>query len=183
MTTLGDNEELAKARYEVELATIDCAEFSLFIGEAQVATLPRGNFEFSVEWGKLIFAWWGAGVSQSWRVMAYEIDGGELRLQATRGMARETALLTLRDPARCLKGRRETREHENMTLDERRIAYSETLSRLITNNFDGARVQRATTGGCPFAFGNRPVCAARPEVKRRSGSGDRRQRSRIAAPH
>lgn len=146
MTTLGDNEELAKARYEVELATIDCAEFSLFIGEAQVATLPRGNFEFSVEWGKLIFAWWGAGVSQSWRVMAYEIDGGELRLQATRGMARETALLTLRDPAQCLKGRRETREHENMTLDERRKAYAETLSRLITNNFDGAGVQRATIG-------------------------------------
>ncbi|HKQ77066.1 MAG TPA: hypothetical protein VJ810_25445 [Blastocatellia bacterium] len=146
MKTLGDNEELASARYAVELATIDCAELSLFIGEAQVATLPRGNFEFSVEWGKLIFAWWGEGVSQSWRVTAYEIDRGELRLRATRGMAREAAMLTLRDPARRLKGRRETRELEVMTLGERRKAYAKTLSLLITNNFDGARVQRVTVG-------------------------------------
>ena len=154
MTTLGDNEELAKARYEVELATIDCAELSLFIGETQVATLPRGNFEFSVEWGKLIFAWWDEGVSQSWRVTAYEIYRGELRLRATRGMARETELLTLCDPARRLarqfarqfEGRREASGHENMTLGERREVYAETLSRLITNNFDCARVRRMTTG-------------------------------------
>src|SRR5215510_2930762 len=126
MTTVGDNEELAKARYEVELATIECAELGLFIGEAQVATLPRGDFEFSVEWGKLIFAWWGAGVSQSWRVTAYEIDRGELRLQATRGMSREPALLTLRDPSR----RRGIRELDNMALGERRKAYADTLSRL-----------------------------------------------------
>src|SRR5215475_2602867 len=146
MTTLGDNEELAKARYEVELATIDCAEMSLFIGGTQVATLARGNFEFSVEWGKLIFSWWNDGVSQSWRVTAYQIDRGELRLRATRGMAREAALLTLRDPAKWLNGRREARERENMTLGERRIVYAETLSRLITDNFEGARVQRATAG-------------------------------------
>src|SRR5215468_4524818 len=146
MKTLGDNEELAEARYEIERATIDCAELSLFIGDVQAATLARGNFEFGVEWGKLIFAWWDEGVSQSWRVTAYEIDRGELRLQATRGMARETALLTLRDPAKWLYGRREARERENMTLGERRKGYAETLSRLITNNFEGGRVQRATVG-------------------------------------
>jgi len=142
MTTLGDNEEVVKARYEIERATIDCAEMSLFIGGVPAATLARGNFEFSVEWGKLIFAWWDEGVSQSWRVIAYEIDHGELRLQAARGMARETALLTLRDDARW----RETRELEDLPLGERRKTYAETLSRLITNNFDDARVQRATTG-------------------------------------
>src|SRR5262247_3825314 len=136
MTTLGDNEESAKARYEVELATIDCAELGLFIGETQVATLTRGNFEFSVDWGKLIFAWWNEGVSQSWRVTAYEIDRGELRLLATRGMARETTLLTLRDPAKW----REMRERENLPLGERRRRYAETLSRLITKNFNGTRV-------------------------------------------
>src|SRR5262247_1220840 len=141
MTTLGDKEELAKARYEVERATIDWAELSLSIDDAQVATLPRGDFEFSVEWGKLIFAWWGAGVSQSWRVTAYEIDRGELRLQATRGMDRETSLLTLRDPAKW----REMRERENLPLGERRRRYAETLSRLITKNFNGTRVERVTT--------------------------------------
>src|SRR4029453_10670691 len=118
MKTLSDNEESAEAKYEIERATIDSAELSLFIGGVQAATLARGNFEFGVEWGKLIFAWWDEGVSQSWRVTAYEIDRGELRLKATRGMACETALLTLLDSALRREGRRETRGHENMTLGE-----------------------------------------------------------------
>src|SRR5262247_1591651 len=141
MKTLSDNEESAKAKYEIERATIHCAEMNLFIGDVPAATLARGNFEFGVEWGKLIFAWWDEGVSQSWRVTAYEIDRGELRLQATRGMARETALLTLRDPAKW----REMRERENLPLGERRRNYAETLSRLITKSFNGTRVERVTT--------------------------------------
>ncbi|MGE0131089.1 MAG: hypothetical protein AB7U82_23675 [Blastocatellales bacterium] len=142
MTPLNDNEELAKARYEIERAMIDCVELSLLIGDEPLATLTRNNFEFSVEWGKLIFAWWDEGVSQSWRVMAYEIDRGELRLQAARGVGRETAILTLRDPGEW----REIRELENLPREDRRKIYTETLARLITNNFDGARVHRATTG-------------------------------------
>lgn len=142
MTPLNDNEELAKARYEIERLTIDCAEVSLFIGDAPVATLTRDSFEFSVEWGKLIFAWWGDGVSQSWRVMAYEIDRGELRLQAARGLGRETAILTLRD----LNKWREIRELENLPLGERRKVFAGTLARLITNNFGSAKIQRAITG-------------------------------------
>src|SRR5215468_8005282 len=116
MKTLGDNEELAEARYEIEGAMIDCAELGLFIGDVRAATLARGNFEFSVEWGKLIFAWWDEGVSQSRRVTPYEIDRGELRLRATRGMARETTLLTLRDQAKW----HEMRGLENPSPGERR---------------------------------------------------------------
>jgi hypothetical protein len=59
MASLNDDEGLAKARYEIERATMDCAELRLFIGDALSATLRPGEFEFSVEWGKLIFAWWG----------------------------------------------------------------------------------------------------------------------------
>jgi hypothetical protein len=140
MKPLDDKEESAKARYEIERAMIDCGELSLFIGEVQAATLARDNFEFSVEWGKLIFAWWDEGVSQSWRVTAYEIERGELRLRATRGMAREMTLLTLRDPGR----RREMLERENSPPGERRRRYAETVARLITNSFDGARIERAT---------------------------------------
>jgi hypothetical protein len=142
MKTLSDNEEAAKARYEVESATIDCLEISLFIGDVQAATLARGDFEFSVEWGKLIFAWWGDGVSQSWRVTAYEIGRGELRLRAARGMFGETALLTLRDPAKWL----DMPERRNLPPGERRRVYAETLSRLITKSFDGVKIQRSAIG-------------------------------------
>jgi len=58
MKAVNNNEESAKARYEIERAAIECAEMLLFIDEVQAATLARGNFDFSVEWGKLIFAWW-----------------------------------------------------------------------------------------------------------------------------
>jgi hypothetical protein len=141
MKMLDDNKESAEARYEIERAMIGCAEMSLFIGGVQTATLARGNFEFSVEWGKLIFAWWDEGVSQSWRVTAYEIDRGELRLRATRGMSGGTILLTLRNPAKW----REMRERENPPPGERRRLYLDTLSRLITKSFPGARIERATT--------------------------------------
>src|SRR5262249_40360846 len=142
MKTLSDSEESAEARYEIERATIDCAELTLFIGGVQAATLARGNFEFGVEWGKLIFAWWDESVSQSWRGTAYGICRGELRLQATGGMARETTMLNLRDPAKW----REMRERESLPLGERRRSYAETLSRLITKSFNGTRVERVTTG-------------------------------------
>jgi hypothetical protein len=145
MIPITDNQAATGARYEIERAMFDGAQWQLLAGDALVATLPRGNFEFSVEWGKLIFAWWSDEASQSWRVVAYELDRAELRLQATRGMARELAILTLRDPAKW----RAVRELENLPLSERRQLYAKLLSHLIAGNFENARVQRATTGADP----------------------------------
>jgi hypothetical protein len=162
MKTICDNEESAKARYEIERATIDCAEMGLFIDGVQESTLARGDFEFSVEWGKLIFAWWGDGVSQSWRVKAYEFDRGELRLRATRGMSGETTLLALRGqvkwrpesrPESRPEWRHGLRERENPPPGERRRSYAETLSRLIVKEFDGAKIQRATIGSSRSSSG------------------------------
>ncbi len=149
MTPLNGNDELARARYEIERATVNCAELSLFIGDTQAATLTRGNYEFSVEWGKLIFAWWGEGVSQSWRVIAYEIDRAELRLRAARGIAREMSVLTLRDPAM----RHEIRDPENLPHGERRKVYTETLARLVLDKFNNARIQRASTAAARTSSG------------------------------
>ncbi|HEY6403844.1 MAG TPA: hypothetical protein VI479_20650, partial [Blastocatellia bacterium] len=156
MNAVNDNDEAAKARYEIERATIDCAEMGLFIADVLEATLARSDFEFSVEWGKLIFAWWGDGVSQSWRVTAYEIDPGELRLRATRGMSGETTLLILRDPlrsARWAKWPNGLAGRENLPPGERRRLYAETLSCLITKSFDGVKIQRATIGSSRSSSG------------------------------
>jgi hypothetical protein len=145
MISITDNEEAIRARYEIERRMFDCAGWQLFAGDALVATLERSNFELSVEWGKLIFAWWSDEASQSWRVTAYEIGKAELRLQAMRGMAREMAILTLRDPVKW----REVCELDNLSLGERRKHYVKSLAQLIANNFDGARIQRAITGADP----------------------------------
>jgi hypothetical protein len=142
MVPITDNDEASKARYEIERAMIDCDHWQLFSGEEAVATLSRENFELSVEWGKLIFAWWSDEVSQSRRVTAYEIDRGELRLQTSRGISRETAILTLRDPVKW----RAAREMENLPPSERRNLYAKLLARLIAGRSDSATVNRVTTG-------------------------------------
>lgn len=142
MIPIPDSEAAADARYEIERALLGGARWELFVGDSPAGSVDRSNSEFNVEWGKLIFAWWGEAHSQSWRVIAWEQSEAELRLQATRGMGRETAILTLRDPVRW----RELQQTENLSLEERRNNYAQLLARLIAAKFDGARIERATTG-------------------------------------
>ena len=98
MNQITDNTSAAKAKYELEQTLLAARDWQLWEGEKWVTRLARDQFEFSVEWGKLIFAWWTDNSSQSWRLTAYEIADAELYCQATRGMGRETVIFTLRDP-------------------------------------------------------------------------------------
>jgi len=142
MLPITNNEEAAAAKYALERAMLDCSSWQLFAGEALLSTVPPSGCELSVEWGKLIFAWWDDQRSQSWRVTAYEIEAAELRLQVTRGMGREVATLTLRDEAKW----RERRAVEELGLYERRRDYAQTLTRLLAAHFNHARLQNAPTG-------------------------------------
>ncbi len=142
MIPITDSEEAAKARYELESAIRDLAKWQLFDGDTMIASIEPSNFEFSVEWGKLIFAWWDDERSQSYRVIAYRVGEAEAQLQVMRGMARETTILTLRD----LERRREFQEFENLNLPEGRKQYAQLLSDSIAANFAGASVQHVTTG-------------------------------------
>jgi hypothetical protein len=136
MIAIGNNEEAAQARYALAQAVLASTEWQLLLGEETVGTLARDGFEFSVEWGKLIFAWWNDEQAQSWRVTAYEIDEAELRLQATRGLGRATMLLTLRDVQRWRAGQKP----EELSLAERRARYATLLAELIAKRVD--KVQR-----------------------------------------
>src|ERR1051326_3880855 len=100
MSHITDNESAAQAKYAIEIALLGGASWQLADGHTLLVELERGRYEFSVEWGKLIFAWWDDERSQSWNVTDYEIDATELRLRAVRGLGRETAAFTLRDSTR-----------------------------------------------------------------------------------
>lgn len=139
MILIANNEEAAQARYALAQAVLAGAQWQLLLGEESLATLARDGFEFSVEWGKLIFAWWDDQRAQSWRVTAYEADGAELRLQATRGMGRATMLLTLRDVARWRAGQ----ATEDLSRGARRAHYARLLAQLIAGRSDEVQVQRA----------------------------------------
>ncbi len=141
MIPISDNEAAATALYEIERALLNVAGWELYIGDRFVAAMECGNFDFSLEWGKLIFAWWDDANSQSWRVNAYERDGAELRLQASRGLDRERAILTLRDPA----GWRAAQEAESLALPEQRKEFARSLARLLTMTLNAAKILRIRT--------------------------------------
>lgn len=142
MIAISNNQEASEAKYAIERALLNCSEWQLLAGEVPAAIITGNNCELSVEWGKLIFAWWDDERSQNWRVTAYETDQAELRLQVTRGLKNEFAILTLRNQARW----RDKIEFENLGLAERRRLYAQTLAEIFSAKFLGARIQRLPTG-------------------------------------
>jgi hypothetical protein len=140
MNQITDDITAAKAKYEIEQALLAAAEWQLWEGEKLVTTLARDAYEFSVEWGKLIFAWWTDDSSQSWRVTSYEITDAELHVKATRGLGRDTIMFTLRDPLRWRANR-----PEELAVAERRVQYSALLPQLINEHFSDATIQRVNT--------------------------------------
>jgi hypothetical protein len=137
MVPITNNDEATRAKYDLERALLGGSR-QLLAGNAVLTELTRDQFELCVEWGKLIFAWWDEEHSQNLRVSAYEIDRAEVRLQVTRGIGRETSILSLRD---CEKWR-----DENLGLTERRKSYAQMLADLLTSGYPDMRLERLTAG-------------------------------------
>ena len=137
MNQITDDTTAAKAKYEIEQALLGAAECQLWESEKLVTILTRAMYEFSVEWGKLIFAWWTDDSSQSWRVTGYEIADAELHIKATRGMGRDAITFTLRDPLRW-----RAHKPEELAVAERRANFSALLPQLITEHFADTKIQR-----------------------------------------
>jgi len=142
MLSITNNQGAAEAKYALERAMLETAEWQLLVGDVLTAVVTRDNSEVSVEWGKLIFAWWDDQRSQNWRVTAYDIDEAEVRLQVTRGLKTEITTLTLRNQTRW----QQKVEFENLELAERRSLFAQTLAELFAGGRFNAKVQRATTG-------------------------------------
>ncbi len=137
MKQLTDNASAANAKYEIEQALLAATDWQLWEGEKLVTTLARASYEFSVEWGKLIFAWWSDEQSQSWRVNAYEVAEAELHVKATRGMGRDVLTFTLRDPLRW-----RANKPEELAIAERRAQFAELLPQLILAHCPDTKIQR-----------------------------------------
>lgn len=137
MKQLVDDSAAAQAKYEIEQALLAARDWQLWEGEKLLLTLQPGTYDITVEWGKLIFAWWTDDSSQSWRITAYEIAPAELHLNATRGIGRDTITFTLRDLLRW-----QSDQSEDLTVAERRAAYSTLLPQLLSEHFDDVQVQR-----------------------------------------
>lgn len=160
MKQLNETTTAAKAKYEIEQTLLPAAEWQLWEGEKLVTVLARATYEFSVEWGKLIFAWWTDDTSQSWRVTAYELAEAELHCQATRGMGRDMVTFTLRDPLRW-----RVSKPEDLSVAERRAQFGELLPQLIAEHFTDTKIQRVNVRS-KFSLAN-PSQYVRLLVKRK----------------
>jgi hypothetical protein len=150
MLPVTDNENAAQAKYALELALLDGAEWQLLIGEAQATILHTpspANHEFTVEWGKLVFAWWDDERAQSWRVVGYEIESAQIQLRAMRSFGRDLTTLTLRDVARW----RAKIASVKLALAEQRQVYAQTLPRLLAGHFVKARIKSLSGSNCSLS--------------------------------
>ena len=132
----------ADARYAIERALSAAAEATarreLWIDDQYIGTLARDAFEFTVEWGKLIFSWWDETHSQNWRVTSYVLEAGEVRLRATRGWGHALTTVVLRDQVVW----QAAQTQKNLPLIVKRQAYAETLPQWLAEHFPTARILR-----------------------------------------
>lgn len=139
MTHIENQEDATRALYEIQQALINVAALELLNEETRIAELARDNLEFSVEWSKLIFAWWDETRAENWRITDFEIKAGQVYLRAVRGMGREVTHLMLRDAA-------SVRLPESLSADlpiaERRLQYGAQLSQIMAHHFSDVRVER-----------------------------------------
>ncbi len=138
-----DSDTASATKYEIERALLANNEWILLTDDSPQIAMSRENFEFSVEWGKLIFSWWTESSSQSWRVTAYEVKEAEIIFRASRGTGKDTFYFVLRDAANW----RSSINKKELAANELRTNYAELLSAILQENFHDLRVQRMSLRG------------------------------------
>jgi hypothetical protein len=136
MVPITNNDDAIRAKYDLESALFGGTR-QLLAGDEILTDLTRDKYEFCVEWGKLIFAWWDDERSQNWRVAAYEIEKAEVRLKVTRGIGQETAIVRLRDKDQS----RENTFTQARTISERRQSYAQLLGAILISRAGADRVR------------------------------------------
>jgi hypothetical protein len=99
MIPITDTGSAVTAKYQIERVLLQQDRWRLAIGDgAQTIIEESGEetgYELRIAWGKLIFSWWDHTHAQSWRLTAYDISNGNVRMQGVRGVAQAATRLTL----------------------------------------------------------------------------------------
>lgn len=145
--------DCSKSLYELSLALTRLAEGDVF----RVSVRRDGRTDtffhevsLSVEFGKLIFAHWGAGAVGSWRVTEFEIGAGFIRLAVSRRAGHDRASVTISgmdSPVPAFAG----------TPVERRRDFAVILRRLTGQAVAGAKTGPVGHSDAESRFRPRPV--------------------------
>lgn len=129
--------DIARAKYEIEQFLCQSDRWQCHQDGIPSASMTSHNLAVTVEFGKLIFSYWGEDFAESWRIEGYRIRGHRLCLDLSRRMGRERLHMELRLPG----------EADPLTPDviERRRRFQELMCRWVKAQFPRGRIERVST--------------------------------------
>lgn len=129
--------DVARAKYEIEQFLCQSDHWQCLQNGIPATSIASGNLAITVEFGKVIFSYWGEDFATSWRIEEYHIQGHRLHLSLSRRMGREQLQMELRLPG----------EADPLSPDvvERRRRFQELMCRLVKEKFPGGRIERVAT--------------------------------------
>jgi hypothetical protein len=130
-------DSIAVAKYKIELWLLDCESLELYRGDQLLASLGSDNLTFTVEFGKLIFSCWTEERAESWRIIAYQIEEGNLLIKVAAAFKKEPFDLLLKVPG---EG-----SFQNIGGKCRRD-YLSSLCALIEHNFSPIKIEYYAIG-------------------------------------
>lgn len=127
-------EDISEAKYQIELWLLGQTQYYLYKDSQQVVDLQ--DLKFTVEFGKLIFAYWTNTNAQSWRVTHYHIGTAHLKIAVTLAFIKESHFFELHTSLSTQKFHRKLLHHR----------YLDDLCHLIKHYSPCLQIEQATIG-------------------------------------
>ncbi|MBN8724093.1 MAG: hypothetical protein J0M03_14240 [Acidobacteria bacterium] len=129
-------EQIAKAKYDIELWLLEDREFN-FYKEKKFFVLSRNHLSFTVEFNKLIFAYWTLETSESWKVISYQTKQNQLFVEILVPFQKKTITYLLE---------KKVPKTQITNLDKKAIRanYLMLLEKLIKQHFYGYIIEKSS---------------------------------------
>jgi hypothetical protein len=129
--------DLWQAKYEIEQFMCQGQRWRCERDGVVLGPLSGGNVAVTLEFGKLIFSFWGNGFAESWRIDDYRVRPEGLQLELSRHMGRQRTRLDVRP--------QDDAERLPVDIDERRRRFQGVMSRIIRRTFPDVVMERIAT--------------------------------------
>jgi hypothetical protein len=131
--------DLWRAKYEIEQFMCQAQQWRCIRDGVALVPLSSSNLAVTLEFGKLIFSFWGDGFAESWRIDDYRVQPDRLQLELSRQLGRQHLRLDVRpqDQAEA--------ELLPVQIRQRRHRFQEVMGQIISQKFPGAVIKRMAT--------------------------------------
>ncbi len=130
-------EKITSAKYNIELWLLENEEFDCYTKQKSLFVLSKNNLSFTVEFNKLIFAYWALETSESWKVISYQIKQNQLVVEVLIPFQKKTTTYLLQ---------KKTNIHQAIDFNKKasRANYLKTLEKLIKQHFYSYIIEKSS---------------------------------------